>query len=527
MEQQQQQEEEGDERIYELRQLKMNYLFHLIVFALIIILHFIVYKKLFWIINIYDNMYLYGTIFFILLFLYPIIPLTFILLHRFKSTNLKRFKIITFVIGIICILLGFYFCIVIWINTAKSLDFNKECPFNYSLESLEKIFTNYLGKDYSYNDDELDSKCINKRCILFNENQENKYPYQYLCNYDATENFKNKKNKIYTRTTPSNKLYSTDNLVECVLQETISDYDNIGNKKVLSEYFEICYNTIDFYNCSRFYEPKKYSISDNDVCPDSQYLFLLYILCGASFIIDVIIIALPWVVEFLTYKRLIIIFDTPTRLSPNSVNSTNRSSEIRNDENNEENFRKENTEYIIVEQPESVQNQNQQKQVQTSLLKVSMIDVQASVRSNLGSNNINNINNNNIINDVIKEDEKEEEKEKENKKIGVIGNPSLISFGRSVAPDIMGETQTNFAKKISLNPCIEENIEDKDSDRNLIKKSKKDLKTITISSSNGSMNKNNEINIKNDEDSKEEIKPNVNNKENIKKSVLVIKDFEE
>ena len=91
----------------------------------------------------------------------------------------------------------------------------------------------------------------------------------------------------------------------------------------------------------------------------------------------------------------------------------------------------------------------------------------------------------------------------------------------------MGETQTNFAKKISLNPCIEENIEDKDSDRNLIKKSKKDLKTITISSSNGSMNKNNEINIKNDEDSKEEIKPNVNNKENIKKSVLVIKDFEE
>ena len=509
----QQQHEEDDDRTYELKQLKMNYFFHLIIFALILILHFIIYNKLFWVNNSYNYLYYYGSFIFIIFFLFPIIPLRYIIFHRFKTSSLKIFKNVTLVMGSIGLLLGFYLCIFIWINTAKSPDFNKDCPFNYSIEELEKIFNKYFEKNNKCSDEDCSSECKNRRCMSFYENSENNYPHQYLCNYDCSEDFKNGKNKEY--------------LVNCRRQDQPLE-DDERNYPILKTYYNFCEEEVDFYNCSRYDDPQVYSVTEKDVCPDSQYMFLIYILCGCSFIIDIIIILLPWAVEYLTYKRLITLFTTPMRISPNSVNSTNRSSEINkndeNDENNEGSFKKENTEYIIVEQQQSEQKQQAQTKIQTSLIKVSVNDIKASVMSHVDNNkNQNNNNNNNNINDLVKEDIKEEEEEIH---IGVIGNPSIINFGGSRnVPKIAGDNKNNFAKKISLNTCLDKNNENRESDRKeLVKKNKNEEKSFIISLSSESESKKDKT--KNDEDSKEEIKSQTNKRE-IKKSVLVMRDVDD
>lgn len=431
----------------------------------------------------------------------------YIIFHKSNLKNLKIFKNLTLIVGIICFLLGFYFCIIIWLNTIGSPDFSKECAFNYSLEELENIFSNYLGDNNTFNND-LKTKCKNRKCILFDENLEYKYPYQYLCNYDASQDFINTQNKIYTRTTPSNNLFSSDEIIKCQTKNNIYATDKIGSNILLNKYVNICHNTVIFYNCSRFYKPKEYPVDEDDVCPNSQYFYLLYILCVVSFIIDIIIVILPWIIEYFTYKKLVNLYRLPVRISPNSVNPTNRSSEInRSGENNEGNFKKEDTEYIIVEQQSS--EQKQQQKIQPSLITVAVNDAKNGKNNNQKNNNNQKI----IINEIIKEEAKEEDDN-----AGTVGCPSVIKLGNNIVDhNKIENVQSNFAKKKSVNMCLDKNSQSRDSARKLIKINED--KSISISSSNGLDDKNNEKKIINIEKIKEEKnKIKINNIE-IKKGV--------
>ena len=120
-------------------------------------------------------------------------------------------------------------------------------------------------------------------------------------------------------------------------------------------YLDLCYYSIEFYYCKRFNEPKKkYDLNLGSECPESNYLFLVYILCVLIIIIDIVITMLPWGVEFISLKRIIQIMQT-SRRKPNSNNSTAKSSVI---SNNEESFKKENTIVLIhsLENPNPNEN---------------------------------------------------------------------------------------------------------------------------------------------------------------------------
>ena len=106
----------------------------------------------------------------------------------------------------------------------------------------------------------------------------------------------------------------------------------------------LCYYYSDFYRCKRFNEPKNYNIDLDEECPDNNYLLLVYIICILIIIMDIIISLLPWGIEYITFKKVLIIVSIARRKT-GSHSSTARSSQISQDN---ESFKKEKTPIIVL-----------------------------------------------------------------------------------------------------------------------------------------------------------------------------------
>ena len=141
---------------------------------------------------------------------------------------------------------------------------------------------------------------------------------------------------------------------------------------------DLCYFLADFYVCKRFNKPKQYNLDLTLACPETNYLLLVFILCVLIAIIDIVISALPWGVEYFSLKRIVSILSTARRKA-NSNNSTARSSQISNDV---ESFKKEKTPVLIVTPNENNINENNNNenilnvlQLKNSSLKESKINL--------------------------------------------------------------------------------------------------------------------------------------------------------
>ncbi len=324
----------------EIRPLLFNYLFHFLLFILIFVLHMIINSKIIWISDVYKKLYLFCIYLGLIYCVYPIIPSIMIFLKYFKLKIIYIFKKFSFIFLIFSIIIGLLLSAVLLINTINSKVFCQECPFNISLNHLNHIFSNYYNK--SPKQDEIKDNCKSRRCILDSVNLNEDYPYIYLCNYDPSYDF-NDDEKIYKRTLPDGTEITTKNQLVCISLGI--PYNEIDlNHNELYSYLDSCYYLSEFYYCKRFNQPKKtYNIDLDNGCPETNYLFLLYILCVLIIIIDIVITMLPWGVEFISLKRIIQLLSTGRRKST-SNNSTEKSSVI---SNQEETFKKENTFLII------------------------------------------------------------------------------------------------------------------------------------------------------------------------------------
>ena len=358
----------------EIRPLIFNYIFHFILFLLIFILHLIIYNKIFWISDIFAKIFIFCVYFAIIYFIFPIIPFFLIILKIFKLKIIEIFKKISLIFLIISIVIGLLISAIILINTINSKKFCKECPFNIPLTNLNYNFDSF----YKTEPDEEDIKdqCKNRKCILDSTNLNKEYPYIYLCNYDPSYEFDDE--ITYKRYLPNGEEITTENQLICSFVNI--NYFNINfNNKELYDYLDLCYYLTDFYYCERFNKPEKtYDLDLDAACPETSYLFLLYILCILIIIIDIVISMLPWGVEFISLKRIVEVMRT-SRRKANSNNSTAKSSVI---SNNEEVFKKENTLIIIspLNNDENIIDINKAKNNYNN--------------SNNGEKNINNVNNN-------------------------------------------------------------------------------------------------------------------------------------
>ena len=320
----------------EIRPLLFNYIFHIILFILYLVLHLIVNAKLFWVIDSLGVIFLVFSYFHILYFTFPIYPLIIILKKKFNKKNFFLLKILTLILIIIVEAFGLILSVVFLINTIKSKAFYKECPFYLSIDHLKEVF----GPDFS---NKAKSKCDKRRCVFDRENLNEQYPFYYLCNYDPTDEFD--EDETYTRINENGDKISANKQLICT--SVANNYNLLSfSHSELYSYLDLCWKYADFYRCKRFNKPEEdYDLDLDTECPDETYLILVFILCVLLIILDIIIAFLPWGLEYLTFKKLLIILGI-NRRKANSNCSTERSSEISQDE---EDFKKEVTPVIIVE----------------------------------------------------------------------------------------------------------------------------------------------------------------------------------
>ena len=145
------------------------------------------------------------------------IKLTFIVKHY----NFHQFTYKLFSYSLVLIRLSIIFTrLIIVLNDFKYDAYHKDCPFNLNIDSIS--FNESLYK--------------NRICELYNINMNSRYKYQYICSYNASDDFKYDKTK--------------DGLDQIIC---IAKINNIENNDIIDKYNEISYNNKDNNETKLFY----------------------------------------------------------------------------------------------------------------------------------------------------------------------------------------------------------------------------------------------------------------------------------
>ena len=338
----------------EIKPLIYNYIFHIVLFIIYLALHIIIQIYTYWVIKSFDTIFLLGTYFNILYLAFPIFPLIIIFKRLYKKNIIYIVKMMTLILLIITLIFGLILFVIFLINAIKSKLFCKECPFNLGLDHLNKVFGPYYGK--GRDNDDLKDLCISRRCVLDHVNYYDDYPYSYLCNYDPSDEFDD--DETLVREKPNGYKVSVNKQLTC--QPVYPNYNSIlFTHSELISYLDLCYYYSDFYRCKRFNKPKNYNLDLDEECPESNYLLLVYIMCVIIVVMDIIISLLPWGIEYITFKKILIYLST-NRRKTDSHNSTARSSEISQED---ESFKKEKTPVLI--HPLEDENLDNEQKIET------------------------------------------------------------------------------------------------------------------------------------------------------------------
>ena len=319
----------------EIRSMQIAYSFHFVFYIILGVEHILIILKIFWNNNNIKKIFLSCSIIDLVILFYPIIPL--ILMYRIilKKYLTKLFKILSLIIIIMSIILGIIITVSFWLNLKSTTDFYKECPFNLPIEQEIN-----------------ESKCKNRICILNFEDLDNKYPYEYLCNYNPSKYFEGNEGPFRRKKNDNTEIVS-DNEIICNKYE-FKVY--IFQNKIINKYLNICNYVEEFYICQRFLKPQKFYIENNYECPNDNYFNGIYIFCILNIFFNLIISFAPWKLELNFYAKIINRFRVNNNRISNSFKSTKNSSKIA-EQNGEDNFKKEPTDLIIF--PNNNKNLNE------------------------------------------------------------------------------------------------------------------------------------------------------------------------
>ncbi len=306
----------------EIKDLKINYILHLAINAIIIIFNFSTINQIVWLQKSLHYLFLFGSFFDILFFILPIISLFFFIFQKFNKKNILFFRHLSILFCILALMFGLYFSIILLLTTIDSSEFYKDCPFNIPISG---IINNA-------------NRCSEKICELNSEDLDRIYPYEYICSFDPTEYFDNTAAPFRRKGNNSQEIIS-DYQIVCEKY----DYNYTFENEIIYQYLDVCNSNEEFYICQRFFEPKTYALKNNFKCPNDNYYKILYIFCIFNIIFNLIFSFIPWRAEISIYDKIIETFRT-NRVS-NSLKSTKFSSKILG---KEEKFEKLPTELIIV-----------------------------------------------------------------------------------------------------------------------------------------------------------------------------------
>ena len=310
----------------EIKCIRINYIFHFIFYAINVLFNIIIIFQILWIKLIIYYLFLSASLFGIIFILIPIIPLLFIYKKKITKKNIFLFRLFTFIFGTFSFILGLFFSIILMVNTIETTDFYKECPFIIPISDISNEET-----------------CKNKICLLNYQNLVDQFPYEYLCNYHATNDFDDNKG-TYKRSI--NDTYEVESEYQIICEKY--EYKNyIIENEIINKYINFCGNEEDYFICKRFFEPKSYNIEENFICPKKKYVKKLFAFCFLNILINLILSFIPWKSELNIYDKIIERLNPRTNRVSNSLNTTKNSS-IFNKDAGEEKFERVPTDLIIV-----------------------------------------------------------------------------------------------------------------------------------------------------------------------------------
>ena len=308
----------------EIKSLKTIFILHFIFYAILIVLNFIFLSKIIWINKSLYNICLAWNFCGIIFFIFPIVPFIFLLSKKLAKDNVLILKKITLIFCIASITLSLFFSYILMTNSMDLPDFYKECPYNIPFSDINA------------------ESCSKKICILNYENENNQYPYEYLCNFDSSQDFKEK--GPFERKVNETEVVTSDSQIICEKYQII-DYD-IQNE-IINNYLNTCTQPRDYFICQRFNEPNKFSVDENLECPNYKYIQNMIIISIVDIVINLILGFISWRVQLMVYNKIIKELTGNDERKNISTNSTQNCTKVIK-ENDEENFKKTRTEIIIV-----------------------------------------------------------------------------------------------------------------------------------------------------------------------------------
>ena len=311
--------------VKEIKNLKTIYILHFILYALIIAFNFVFLSKIIWINKSLYYICLAWNFCGILFFIYPIVPLIFLLSKKLTKESIYILKKVTLIFCIVSITLSLFFSYILMTNSMDLPDFYKECPYNIRISDINK------------------ESCNTKICILNYENENNQYPYEYLCNFDSSKDFKEK--GPFDRKINETDVITSDFQIICENKNNIIDYD--FKNDMISKYLHTCTESRDYFICQRFNEPDKYSVDEKLECPNYNFIQNVIIISIIDIVINLILGFISWRVQIVIYSKIIKELSHNEERKNISLNSTQNCSKVIK-ENDEESFKKARTEIIIV-----------------------------------------------------------------------------------------------------------------------------------------------------------------------------------
>ena len=232
-----------------------------ITFIIYFLLDIFLLKFIVWTSNLYK---IFFCIRFISLIIYSIFSIIF-LYHFAESINVnfliyhnKCYIYSHWLFSKARVIIGLLFVSTRIINYFNENNYEKyiiNCPFTFNLNMT------------TFNE----SKYGKRRCELYNINLNSRYKYQYICSYNASQDFQGDKTK------------DGFDKIECILKK-----HNIKGNDIINKFYKVFGNhdndEDDLFYCSRIDEPKKNEYIKDEYCNKEnnfyytiiKWLFLLY-----------------------------------------------------------------------------------------------------------------------------------------------------------------------------------------------------------------------------------------------------------
>ena len=324
----------------EIKFLRYISIAHFLVIIASIYLSFLGKSEYYYHSELYYGIAKYSLIFIIIFLL---IPLLLILpqIYRNNIKIMKIFKIICFSFIFISFIIGLLINISIWKTSTEAKSFISYCPYHFTPSLLSSIIQKKSNKK---------KFCNVRACFLYSENEDNSLGYIYICNYDSYNDFKSKNNgKIYKRINSKGEEITSNYFIKCYKIKNLS-----VSKEYNLQYFDIC-NQSNYYECMLFEKPKEKdytSVNNKDSCPGKSYANNVYLLGVSFLLVDIVCFTFLFFIEYLIMKQIVLIIQSPeTNQNPENqatINSTVNKNNQQDENKDNQEFKKEPTETIIV-----------------------------------------------------------------------------------------------------------------------------------------------------------------------------------